>query len=152
MRKDILILTVGLPHSGKSTWAIQQGFPIVNPDSIRLALHGQAYIQEAEGFVWQIAYLMARALFIAGHETVIIDATNISEKRRNQWAGRFPNARVVLEKFNTSKEECIERAKKNNRPDLIPIIEKMAANIEPNDAHLKVDIDYGTGHNNPDNQ
>ena len=132
MREDILILTVGLPHSGKSTWAKIQGHPIVNPDSIRLALHGQAYIQEAEGFVWQIAYLMAKALFIAGHGTVIIDATNISEKRRNQWIDRFPNARVVLEKFNTSKEECIERAKNNDRNDLIPIIERMAGYGEPN--------------------
>lgn len=42
-----LILTIGLPRSGKSTWAKQQGCPVVNPDSIRLALHGKAYIQEA---------------------------------------------------------------------------------------------------------
>ncbi len=30
-----LILTVGLPRSGKTTWALEQGWPIVNPDSIR---------------------------------------------------------------------------------------------------------------------
>jgi len=36
----ILILTVGLPRSGKSTWAAKKGFPIVSPDAIRLAMHG----------------------------------------------------------------------------------------------------------------
>jgi predicted kinase len=33
-----LILTVGLPRSGKTTWAKQQGVPMVNRDAIRLAL------------------------------------------------------------------------------------------------------------------
>ena len=35
-----LIVMVGLPRSGKTTWARKQGYPIVNPDSIRLAFHG----------------------------------------------------------------------------------------------------------------
>src|SRR5690554_6874569 len=34
--KHILICTVGLPRSGKTTWARKQSYPIVNPDSIRL--------------------------------------------------------------------------------------------------------------------
>jgi predicted kinase len=50
----ILILTVGLPRSGKSSWSRQQTFPVVNPDSIRLALHGLRFAPEAEPFVWAI--------------------------------------------------------------------------------------------------
>ncbi|KKK82651.1 hypothetical protein LCGC14_2801230, partial [marine sediment metagenome] len=46
-----LILTVGLPRSGKSTWARKQGHPIVNPDSIRLALYGEPFIEEAEPMI-----------------------------------------------------------------------------------------------------
>jgi hypothetical protein len=60
-----LILTCGLPRSGKSTWARGQGVPVVNPDSVRLALHGQVYRKESENMVWAIAETMIRALFIA---------------------------------------------------------------------------------------
>ena len=34
MIKGNLLATVGLPRSGKSTWAKEQGFPIVSPDAI----------------------------------------------------------------------------------------------------------------------
>ena len=77
MKNKTLILTVGLPRSGKSTWAMQQGYPVVNPDSIRLALHGHRFREESEEHVWAIAKTMVNSLFIAGHDKVIVDATNI---------------------------------------------------------------------------
>ena len=39
-------------RSGKTTWARQQGVPIVNRDAIRLALHGQRFEPRAESVVW----------------------------------------------------------------------------------------------------
>lgn len=125
-----LILTIGLPRSGKSTWAKKQNIPIVNPDSIRLALHGHPYISESENFVWSIAYLMAKALFIAGHDQIIIDATNTTDKRRKIWINEFPSYKIIYKLFDTSKEVCIKRAKECDRLDLIPIIEKMSENYE----------------------
>lgn len=85
MGGNVLILTVGLPQSGKSTWARQQGFPIVNPDAIRLAIHGMPFVREAEPLVWVLARYMVSALFLAGHTTVILDATNTTRKRRDTW-------------------------------------------------------------------
>lgn len=81
----ILIVTVGLPRSGKSTWAKRQTFPVVNPDAIRLALHGQRFYGPAEPFVWATAKLMVRSLFGAAHRKVIVDATNCTRKRRDEW-------------------------------------------------------------------
>ena len=83
-RVPTLTLTVGLPQSGKSTWAMQQGVPVVNPDSIRLAIHGQPFIGDAEPFVWATARTMVNAMFIAGHQHVILDATNTTRKRRDK--------------------------------------------------------------------
>lgn len=101
-------MTVGLPQSGKSTWAKAQGYPIVNPDSIRLAIHGQPFIKEAEPFVWATAKYMVRSLFLAGHDVVILDATNITRKRRDEWKG--PWDRACCE-FWEGSEECKKRAK-----------------------------------------
>lgn len=130
---NTLILTVGLPRSGKSTWAIEQsqdyGIPIVNPDSIRLALHGQAFIREAEPFVWAIAKVMVSSLFLAGHDRVIVDATNTTKERRNFWADN--NWELYLQVFDATKEVCISRAKATEREDLIPVIERMAEKFEP---------------------
>ncbi|MCH8030796.1 MAG: ATP-binding protein [Bacteroidetes bacterium] len=121
-----LIMAVGLPLSGKSTWAKERQKPMVNPDSIRLALHGQAYIAEAEPHVWAIARTMVRALFIAGHQIVILDATNTTEKRRKEWES--PNEEWVREfvVVRTPKARCIERAATSGRKNMIPIIECMA--------------------------
>lgn len=109
MSSKKLILMVGFPRSGKTTAARGLGHPIVNPDSIRLALHGMPYIQRAEPFVWAIAKLMTRSLFEAGHDEVIIDACNNTRKRREEWKswdGEWQREYAVIP---TTAEECTMR-------------------------------------------
>ena len=125
-----LIMFVGLPRSGKSTSARLLDYPIVNPDAIRLALHGQRFQPEAESFVWAIAYLMADALFKAGHDTVTIDATNITKERREPWITKFSDCEIEFIVEDTPMETCIERAKADGDMDIIPIIEYMASKME----------------------
>jgi len=48
-------------------------------------LHGQAFYPPAEPMVWAIAKTMVRSLFLAGHESVIVDACNNTQKRRDEW-------------------------------------------------------------------
>lgn len=136
-----LILTVGLPRSGKTTWARTQGHPIVQPDAIRLALHGQRYVAEAEPFVWAIARVMVRALFRAGHEIVILDATNTTKQRRAEWlvAGEWW---VKYQPVMTSEAECLARADAEHDEAIKPIIRKMAAGFEPLE-DFEVDPKYG---------
>jgi predicted kinase len=123
-----LILTVGLPRSGKSTWAKKQGYPIVNPDAIRLALYGQRFIKEGEEMVWAIAKYMVRSLFLAGHETVTLDATNTTKRRRDEWLSS--NWRCEFKCIYTSKDECIKRAIADRMEDLVPIIEDMDSTMD----------------------
>ncbi len=127
--RNLMVICVGLPRSGKSSWARGLGCPIVNPDSIRLALHGQPFAAEAEPFVWAIAEVMAKALFTAGNHTVVIDATNTTEKRRQVWEAiaQKCDASVSYRLFDTPPEECKRRARETGQGDLLPVIDRMAA-------------------------
>ena len=128
-----LILAVGFPRSGKTTkckaLAADLGAAIVNPDSIRLAIHGQAYIQEAEPYVWTVAKTMVKALFLAGHDTVIIDAVNNTVRRRNEWISKAWHREFLV--IDTDADECIRRAIEEENDAIIPIIERMRTQHEP---------------------
>jgi predicted kinase len=127
--KPTLVLTIGLPRSGKSSWAVRTGFPVVNPDSIRYALHGQRFLWEAEPMVWTMARYMVRSLFLTGHRIVILDATNIKVHRREEWQSE--QWETYYKQFKTPAEECIRRALALEDQYIVPIIERMAAEFEP---------------------
>jgi len=125
-----LHLTVGLPRSGKTTWALKTPWPIVCPDAIRLALHGQRWFKEAEPIVWAHAKLMVRSLFRAGHLHVVLDATNNTRKRRDEWR-HDAEWRLVFHTFEVDAETCRQRALDTGRPELLEVIDRMAAEHEP---------------------
>jgi predicted kinase len=126
-----LLMTIGLPRSGKTTYARSMQMPIVNPDSIRLVLHGQRFIGEAEPMVWVMAKYMVAALFEAGHDFVILDATNTTKKRRDEWIDKRWVRKFIT--MPATKETCIERSNALDDAYILPIIEKMAAQFEPYD-------------------
>jgi predicted kinase len=123
----ILIITVGLPRSGKSTWAMKQLVPVVNPDSIRLAFHGFAYLPKVEPWIWRLAQVMVESLFLAGHNTVILDSTMVTKARRAEWAS--PLWRRQYQEFSTSEDECCLRAAVTGFPE--DVIHRMAREWEP---------------------
>ena len=128
-QNKILIAMVGLPRSGKTTWALSQAWPIVNPDSIRLAIHGQRFISRAEPFVWATAKTMVRALFLAGHKIVILDATNTRRRLRDEWQSK--DWATFFKVIDTGAEICLERAAEQSDAEIVPVIERMAAQYEP---------------------
>lgn len=132
--KRVAILTVGLPRSGKSTWARSTGYPIVCPDSISVALHGRRlrFVAHAEAFVWAVAETMVAALLGAGHEKVIVDACHATESRRKQWHDRFsaPNTAVKCEVFDTPPAICKRRAAADGDQEIISLIDRMAGELD----------------------
>jgi len=117
-----VILTVGLPRSGKSTWSNEQGYPIVNKDSIRLAIHGEAFLPKVENLVSYIEEKMIESLFNAGHDVIIIDATHLKQKYIERW---YKDYDVELKFFYTPIKECKKRAKETRKEYLIPVIDRM---------------------------
>jgi len=79
--------------------------------------------------VHAIAKIMVRALFIAGHDTVCVDETNIRRFIRDGW--RKGDWETLFWHVDTSKEVCLDRARKNNDEVIQPVIERMAEDFEP---------------------
>lgn len=124
-----LIVTVGLPRSGKTTG--RKKYPTaayVNRDSIRLAATGHVFRQESETIVTAIEEQMVRSLMLAETETIYVDATNTIPSFRNKWRKLASQYRykIVFECFKTPFDECCFRAGLDKRLDLIPIITKMS--------------------------
>jgi predicted kinase len=126
-----LILMMGLPRAGKSTWAQQMGIPIVDLDAIRLAKTGVRWWGPIEHEIWATARTMVRALFLAGHKTVILDSHSLSRESRDifkcssdiQWTRYVKN-------IDTSATVCKTRAL-DTYPSLVPIIDWFDSNKEP---------------------
>lgn len=125
---NTLYATVGLPRSGKSTWAVDSGLPVVSPDAIRLALTGQPFVPVAEPMVWGVAQTMVRSLFLAGNDSVILDSTNVTMRRRSVWYGNDLWTTVFVP-FETPVEECLSRLTDDNQY-LIEVIHRMDEEFE----------------------
>lgn len=134
-----LFLTVGLPRSGKSTWAKAQGIPIVNPDSIRLAIHGKAFDPYHEDLVWYTTRIMVNALFHTGFPNVILDATNLLRANRNKWnSGIYENHFVCFYEY---PEICNQRAVASGKDYLLPVIKRMHESnetVHPTEGYIHV--------------
>ena len=135
---------MGLPRSGKSTWARtfaeDLGAPIVSPDALRLVIHGNRWYAPCEELVWAHVKIMIKALFEAGHDVVIMDATNTTLSARDElrkWGGDEDgiNFRVYFHHIKTNPLVCRTRARDTGMPDLIPVIERMAENLQPLEEH-----------------
>ena len=104
--------------------------PIVNPDAIRLVVYNQRYWQPGEPLVWALVHSMVRALFLAGHNHVILDACNNTRKRRDVWQTDEEWA-TVFKVFDATPEICVDRARTQRDEEIVPVIRRMASEHEP---------------------
>jgi predicted kinase len=109
-----LLITRGLPASGKTTFArkLQPRVVRVNRDDLRRMLHGERlYAQWSEGQVTHAQRAMVEALLRA-HTDVIVDDTNLRGKTVREWAelaARFGAAFEVHDFTDVPLAECIRR-------------------------------------------
>ena len=133
-KKPTVYIMVGLPRSGKSTYAKRYKglYAIVSADQLRYLVYGQRFWGPGEDTMWAIRKIVLKMLMEQGID-IVIDETNTTVSRRKPIVdlareyGYFVEAVVI----DTPKETCIERARADGDDSLIPIIERMAGQFEP---------------------
>jgi predicted kinase len=116
----MLTLTVGSPAAGKSTWAAEQGVPVVSCDGVRQELLDSTGLYSDQSMVLREARRRAVGLMRSGSHT-IIDATNIdtAERLRNVSLAPpdIPVRYVVMDRLLKKKQPDPDWRKQN--PDLV---------------------------------
>jgi predicted kinase len=128
-----VIVLIGVPGSGKSTWAASQKATVLSSDAMRLTLSGSETDQTIHGKVFAaMRYLLRQRLAIGGQDT-IIDATNVRRKDRKAWiqlAQKY-NASPEAVYFNLSLEQALRRNRKRSRVVPDEVIRSMFSKLQP---------------------
>lgn len=132
--KKIKVL-VGLPGSGKSTWALDwvQNNPDwirVNRDDFRFMLKGLPFLDsKAETAITKMMTDAIETAILAGYN-VIVDNTHCRLKYINELVKRFGEmATIEFQYFDVSAEECIRRDSLRKRRVGEEVIRKMERDL-----------------------
>lgn len=109
-----LIILVGPPASGKSTWgkkfSQEKGIVYVSTDGIR----GEIGAGEGDQTVSGAAFALAKQRIsqaLASDKSAMIDATSVNRKARRDWInmGRGHGAYVIAVAFEVPRDELVKR-------------------------------------------
>ncbi|MGH9517393.1 MAG: AAA family ATPase [Terriglobales bacterium] len=130
--KGIVVLAVGLPGSGKSSWFKRHNITPLSSDVLRSMLFDDPAEQRFQDLVFSNLRSMLKARLIARRPTNYVDATNLTPHERNNWVKLAKDfgyeAQAVF--FDVPLEVCIERH--NRRDRIVPedVMRKMSAKLK----------------------
>ncbi len=126
-----LIITIGIPASGKSSLVKRVGIKYVSTDEIRQEVFGNVNDQLHNTEVFGIYYDRILTL-LNSNESVIADSTNVSSSTRKRLyaLAKDAGADVEIWFFDISIDEALERNKKRLRVVPTDVIYRMYYNLE----------------------
>lgn len=128
-----MVILVGLPGSGKSSYLRDRGIVALSSDAVRLLLAGDETDQTIHRKVFAtLRYLLKQRLAI-GQPVTYIDATHLTRWERRPYLKLAEiygcDAEAIF--FDVPLEVCRERNRRRNRVVPDEVMERMAAKLVP---------------------
>ena len=131
--KGVVVLAIGLPGSGKTTWFGRRGVSPLSGDMLRGILFDDVEEQRYQGLVFSTLRSMLRARLIAHMPWNYVDATNLSIHERRQWIkmAKSFGYEVHAVFFDVPLEVCLARNRQRDRSVSEDVMRKMAEKLKP---------------------
>jgi predicted kinase len=131
--KGAVVLAIGLPGSGKSTWFKRHNILPLSSDMVRILLFDDVTEQRYQDMVFSTLRSLLRGRLLARRPWNYVDATNLSPHERRSWVKLAHDfgyeAHAVF--FDVPAEVCIERNRRRERNVPEDVMQRMAAKLRP---------------------
>jgi predicted kinase len=131
--RGYVVLAIGLPGSGKTTWYKRRGVTPLSSDLLRSILFDDITEQRYQGLVFSTLRSLLRARLIAKMPWNYVDATNLSPHERKQWIKMAKSFGYEVQAvfFDVPLAVCLERNSKRDRQVTDEVMHKMAERLRP---------------------
>jgi predicted kinase len=131
--KGIVVLAIGLPGSGKSSWFKRHKVVPLSSDMVRSLLFDDVREQRFQDLVFSNLRSMLKARLIAKRPMNYVDATNLTPQERQHWIklAKDYNYEVHAVFFDVPLEVCVERHQRRDRVVPEDVMRRMAAKFKP---------------------
>lgn len=131
--KGTVVLAIGLPGSGKSSWFKRHDIRPLSSDLLREILFDDAQEQRFQDLVFSNLRSMLKARLIARRPLNYVDATNLTPHDRHSWIKLAKDYGYDVQGvfFDVPLELCLERNQRRNRVVGEDVMRRMAGKLKP---------------------
>jgi predicted kinase len=131
--KGTVVLAIGLPGSGKSSWFKRHNIHPLSSDLLRELLFDDAQEQRFQDLVFSNLRSMLKARLIARRPMNYVDATNLTSHDRHSWIKLAKDYGYDVQGlfFDVPLEVCMERHQRRGRLVAEDVMRKMAGKLKP---------------------
>jgi predicted kinase len=131
--KGVVVLAIGLPGSGKSSWFKRHNIAPLSSDMVRSLLFDDVREQRFQDLVFSNLRSMLKARLIAKRPTNYVDATNLTPQERQHWIKLAKDYQYEVHAvfFDVPLEVCVERHQRRDRVVPEDVMRRMAAKLKP---------------------
>lgn len=130
--KGTVVLAIGLPGSGKSSWFKRHNVTPLSSDMLRALLFDDPTEQRFQDLIFSNLRSMLKARLIARRPLNYVDATNLTPQERQSWIklGHDYGYEVQAVFFDVPLEVCLERNHKRERVVADDVMRRMSAKLK----------------------
>jgi predicted kinase len=131
--KGVVVLAIGLPGSGKSSWFKRHNIVPLSSDMVRALLFDDIREQRFQDLVFSNLRSMLKARLIAKRPMNYVDATNLTPQERQHWIKLAKDYQYEVHAvfFDVPLEVCVERHQRRDRVVPEDVMRRMAAKLKP---------------------